>query len=141
MRKLILVTFVIVTNLLSLSAQALRDNVKYNNPEEPKSIGIVLYSNDVETVYNAIRLAAYSQEWDNQVQIFLLGKGVELERLMTESKDIKEKVDEFIELGGVIMGCQTCFKSREIDGTKICKVSCIQDLYVLVKKNQIVLTF
>ncbi len=141
MRKLILVTFVIVTNLLSLSAQALRDNVKYNNPEEPKSIGIVLYSNDVETVYNAIRLAAYSQEWDNQVQIFLLGKGVELERLMAESKDIKEKVDEFIELGGVIMGCQTCFKSREIDGTKICKVSCIQDLYDLVKKNQIVLTF
>ncbi|MBR2261992.1 MAG: DsrE family protein [Paludibacteraceae bacterium] len=141
MRKLILVTFVIVTNLLSLSAQALRDNVKYNNPEEPKSIGIVLYSNDVETVYNAIRLAAYSQEWDNKVQIFLLGKGVELERLMTESKDIKEKVDEFIELGGVIMGCQTCFKSREIDGTKICKVSCIQDLYDLVKKNQIVLTF
>lgn len=141
MRKLILVTLAIVTNLMFLSAQALRDNVKYNNPEEPKSIGIVLYSNDVETVYNAIRLAAYSQEWDNKVQIFLLGKGVELERLMTESKDIKEKVDEFIELGGVIMGCQTCFKSREIDGTKICKVSCIQDLYDLVKKNQIVLTF
>ncbi len=141
MRKLILVTLAIVTNLMFLSAQALRDNVKYNNPEEPKSIGIVLYSNDVETVYNAIRLAAYSQEWDNKVQIFLLGKGVELERLMNESKDIKEKVDEFIELGGVIMGCQTCFKSREIDGTKICKVSCIQDLYDLVKKNQIVLTF
>lgn len=141
MRKLILLTLAIVTNLMFLSAQALRDNVKYNNPEEPKSIGIVLYSNDVETVYNAIRLAAYSQEWDNKVQIFLLGKGVELERLMTESKDIKEKVDEFIELGGVIMGCQTCFKSREIDGTKICKVSCIQDLYDLVKKNQIVLTF
>lgn len=141
MRKLILLTLAIVTNLMFLSAQALRDNVKYNNPEEPKSIGIVLYSNDVETVYNAIRLAAYSQEWDNKVQIFLLGKGVELERLMNESKDIKEKVDEFIELGGVIMGCQTCFKSREIDGTKICKVSCIQDLYDLVKKNQIVLTF
>jgi len=141
MRKLILLTLAIITNLMFLSAQALRDNVKYNNPEEPKSIGIVLYSNDVETVYNAIRLAAYSQEWDNKVQIFLLGKGVELERLMNESKDIKEKVDEFIELGGVIMGCQTCFKSREIDGTKICKVSCIQDLYDLVKKNQIVLTF
>ena len=141
MRKLILLTLAIITNLMFLSAQALRDNVKYNNPEEPKSIGIVLYSNDVETVYNAIRLAAYSQEWDNKVQIFLLGKGVELERLMNESKDIKEKVDEFIELGGVIMGCQTCFKSREIDGTKICKVSCIQDLYKKKKKNQIVLTF
>ncbi|MBO4530430.1 MAG: DsrE family protein [Paludibacteraceae bacterium] len=141
MKKYLLVFLFVITSVCSLSAQALRDNVKYNNPEEPKSIGIVLYSNDVETVYNAMRLAAYSQEWDNQVQIFLLGKGVELEKLMAENADIKQKVDEFIELGGVIMGCQTCFKSRQMDGTKICKVSCIQDLYDLVKKNQIVLTF
>ncbi|MBO7637222.1 MAG: DsrE family protein [Paludibacteraceae bacterium] len=141
MKKYLLAFLFVIASICSLSAQALRDNVKYNNPEEPKSIGIVLYSNDVETVYNAMRLAAYSQEWDNQVQIFLLGKGVELEKLMNENADIKQKVDEFIELGGVIMGCQTCFKSRQMDGTKICKVSCIQDLYDLVKKNQIVLTF
>lgn len=141
MKKTFIIFILALISVCSVSAQALRDNVTYNNPEEPKSIGIVLYSNDVETVYNAIRLAAYSQEWDNKVQIFLLGKGVELERLMKGNADIKQKVDEFIDLGGVIMGCQTCFKSREIDGSKICKMSCIQDLYDLVKKNQIVLTF
>ena len=122
-------------------AQMIEKEIHYNDPNEPKSIGIVLYSNDVETIYNALRLAIYSQEWDNQVSIFLLGKGVELEGIVLENADIKAQVESFVDLGGVIMGCQTCFQSRKQSESKICKVSCIQDLYDLVKKNQIVLTF
>ncbi len=139
MKRFLLSIFFLVS-LFGTQAQALVDEVKYNDPQEPKSIGIVLYSNDVETVFNALRLANYSQEWDNKVQIFLLGKGVDLEGLMTENKDIKEQVEKFIDLGGVLMGCQTCFNARQ-KGSKICKVGCIQDLYELVKKNQVVLTF
>lgn len=135
----------IIIGLWALSmisnAQMIEKEIKYNDPNEPKSIGIVLYSNDVETIYNAMRLAIYSQEWDNQVSIFLLGKGVELEGLVQENADIKAQVESFVELGGTIMGCQTCFQSRKQSESKICKVSCIQDLYDLVKKNQIVLTF
>ncbi len=138
--KRFLLSVIFLVSLFGVQAQALMDEVKYNDPQEPKSIGIVLYSNDVETVFNALRLANYSQEWDNKVQIFLLGKGVDLEGLMTENKDIKEQVEKFIDLGGVLMGCQTCFNARQ-KGSKICKVGCIQDLYDLVKKNQIVLTF
>ncbi len=138
--KRFLLSVIFLVSLFGVQAQALMDEVKYNDPQEPKSIGIVLYSNDVETVFNALRLANYSQEWNNKVQIFLLGKGVDLEGLMTENKDIKEQVEKFIDLGGVLMGCQTCFNARQ-KGSKICKVSCIQDLYDLVKKNQIVLTF
>lgn len=138
--KRFLLSIIFMISLLGLHAQALINEVKYNDPQEPKSIGIVLYSNDVETVFNAFRLANYSQEWDNKVQIYLLGKGVDLEGLMTENKDIKEQVDKFIDLGGVLMGCQTCFNARQ-KGSKICKIGCIQDLYDLVKKNQIVLTF
>lgn len=141
MKRVVVLLLLVVTASLGALSQALEKKVQYNDPDEPKSMGIVIYSNDVETVYNAFRLAAYSQEWDNQVQVYLLGKGVELEKLMAENADIKQKVEEFIDLGGVVMGCQTCFKSRQLDGTKICKVSCIQDLYDLVKKNQIVLTF
>ena len=123
------------------NAQMIEKEIHYNDPNEPKSIGIILYSNDVETIYNALRLAIYSQEWDNQVSIFLLGKGVELEGIVLENADIKAQVESFVDLGGVIMGCQTCFQSRKQSESKICKVSCIQDLYDLVKKNQIVLTF
>ena len=45
MKKYLLAFLFVIASICSLSAQALRDNVKYNNPEEPKSIGIVLYSN------------------------------------------------------------------------------------------------
>ena len=141
MKKFFIILWMCIVMPSISMAQMLDKKVEYNNPDEPKSIGIVIYSNDIETVYNAFRLAAYSQEWDNKVQVYLLGKGVELERLMQENGDIKQKVEEFVDLGGTVMGCQTCFKSRELDGSKICKVSCIQDLYDLVKKNQIVLTF
>lgn len=144
MRTFLLAVFTLL-NVVAIQAQSLNletDNgVKYNDPQVPASIGIVLYSNDVETVFNALRFANYSQEWDNQVQIFLLGKGVELEGLVNTNEDIKKQVDTFVGQGGVIMGCQTCFQSRKKDGSQICKVACIQDLYDLVKKNQIVLTF
>lgn len=140
MKKLLVFMMLLLTHIGS-SAQVLEKEIKYNDPNEPKSIGIVLYSNDEETIYNALRLAIYSQEWDNQVSIFLLGKGVELEGLVGKNADIKSQVESFVDLGGVIMGCQTCFQSRQQSESKICKVSCIQDLYDLVKKNQIVLTF
>ena len=135
------ISLLFTISCFSLSAQLLQNEVKYNDPKEPKSIGIVLYSNDVETVFNALRLAAYSQEWDNKVQVFLLGKGVELEKLIKENADINEQFQKLIELGGEVMGCQTCFKSRQQSNSKICKLGCIEDLYEKKKKNQIVLTF
>lgn len=141
MRKSLLMFIMMSILVFCANAQMIEKEIHYNDPNEPKSIGIVLYSNDVETIYNALRLAIYSQEWDNQVSIFLLGKGVELEGIVLENADIKAQVESFIDLGGVIMGCQTCFQSRKQSESKICKVSCIQDLYDLVKKNQIVLTF
>ena len=141
MKKNLLIIIALWALSMISNAQMIEKEIKYNDPNEPKSIGIVLYSNDVETIYNAMRLAIYSQEWDNQVSIFLLGKGVELEGLVQENADIKAQVESFVELGGTIMGCQTCFQSRKQSESKICKVSCIKDLYDLVKKNQIVLTF
>ncbi|MEE0912857.1 MAG: DsrE family protein [Paludibacteraceae bacterium] len=141
MRKRLLMFIMMSILAFCANAQMIEKEIHYDDPNEPKSIGIVLYSNDVETIYNALRLAIYSQEWDNQVSIFLLGKGVELEGIVLENADIKAQVESFVDLGGVIMGCQTCFQSRKQSESKICKVSCIQDLYDLVKKNQIVLTF
>lgn len=141
MKRLALTWIILLVGLLGVSAQAIKKDIKYNDPQEPKSIGIVLYSNDTETVFNAFRFANYSQEWDNQVEIFLLGKGVEVEALMESNNDIKTQVENFLDQGGVIMGCKTCLESRKKTGSKICKVTCMEDLYNLVKKNQIVLTF
>jgi uncharacterized protein involved in oxidation of intracellular sulfur len=107
----------------------------------PTSIGIVVYSNDTETVWNALRLANYSKNQGDTVSMFLLGKGVELDNMIKTNNDLKEQADKFLENGGIILGCGTCLKSRKNYEPQVCKFSSLADLYELVRKNKIVLTF
>jgi len=114
------------------------------NPAKEKastSIGMVIYSNDSETVWNAMRLANFSKKQGDKVNIFLLGKGVELENLIQENTDIDQEVELFLDSGGTILGCGTCLKSRKNNEPQICRLSSLSDLYALVRENEIVLTF
>jgi len=108
---------------------------------KPTSIGIVIYSNDVETVWNAMRFANYSKNQSDTVSIFLLGKGVELDNLVKTNADLKEQTDAFLENGATIMGCGTCLQSRKNNAPQVCKLSSMKDMYDLVRKNKIVMTF
>ena len=107
----------------------------------PTTLGLVIYSDDTETVWNAMRLANYSKNQGDTVNIFLLGKGVELENLIKSSTDIDDQVQLFLDGGGSILGCGTCLKSRKNDEPQICKLSSLKDLYELIRGNAIVLTF
>jgi len=108
---------------------------------EPTSIGIVIYSDEVETVWNAIRFSNFSINQGDTVSIFLLGKGVELDNLVEVDTNIKEQANAFLEAGGTILGCGTCLRSRNNDEPQICEFASMKDLYELVRKNKIVLTF
>ena len=66
---------------------------------------------------------------------------MELENLIKESKDIDEQVELFLKDGSSIMGCGTCLKSRNNNEPQTCKLSSLKDLYELIRKNNIVLTF
>jgi uncharacterized protein involved in oxidation of intracellular sulfur len=44
-------------------------------------LGIVIYSDDSETVWNAFRLGVFSLKEGDKVKVFLLAKGVESEKL------------------------------------------------------------
>lgn len=59
--------------------------IKQPEPKSPVSIGMVIYSNDNETVWNALRLANYAKNEGDTVSIFLLGKGVELDNLVKQN--------------------------------------------------------
>jgi len=107
----------------------------------PTSIGIVIYSDDAETVWNAMRLANFAVSSGDTVGIFLLGKGVVMDTLAKYNPDIKEQSDIFLASGGVILGCGTCLRSRNNFEPKVCKMSSMSDLYDLVRKNKIMLTF
>jgi len=105
------------------------------------SIGMVIYSNDTETVWNALRLANYSKNQGDSVSIFLLGKGVELDSMVKTNNDLKEQADKFLDNGGSILGCGTCLRSRNNKEPQVCTFSSLADLYALIRKNKIVLTF
>lgn len=107
----------------------------------PTTIGIIIYSNDIETVWNAVRFANFSKNKGDEVSVFLLGKGVELENLIHTEKDLKEQAESFLDSGGTILGCGTCLQSRNNNSPKVCMFSSMADLYELVRKNKIVMTF
>jgi len=139
MKKTILILAILV-NLLTgtMMAQGGRTSPALS---KSTSIGLVIYSNDVETVWNALRFANYSKNQGDSVSIFLLGKGVELDNLVKSDSTIKEQTDKFLDNGGTILGCGTCLRSRNNNEPKVCKFSSLKDLYEIVRKNKIVMTF
>ena len=136
-------TNLILTILLSLFAVTMLAQGGKTAPtsSKPTSLGIVIYSNDVETVWNAFRFANYSKKQGDTISVFLLGKGVELENLVKSDKNIKEQTDSFLNSGGTILGCGTCLKARNNNEPQVCKFSSLKDLYDIVRKNKIVMTF
>ena len=104
-------------------------------------LGIVLYTNDAETTWNAFRFANFSLKEGDAVKVFLLAKGVEYEKLDSEKFNIKEQAKSFLSNSGKIFACGTCLKSRESEGSEMCPMSTMKDLYELVKESDKVVSF
>jgi|SRR3989339_1845872 len=104
-------------------------------------LGIIIYSSDAEAIWNAFRLANLALTEKDEVKIFLLAKGVEYERLSNEKFNILKLAQDFISNNGKILACGTCLKLRQKNGTELCPLSTLKDLYQLVKECDKVLTF
>ncbi len=104
-------------------------------------IGIVIYSNDSETVWNAFRFGVFAVKQGDSVTSFLLGKGVECETLDSDRFKVTEQMRLFVEAGGKILACGTCLKIRHSEGSDLCPVSTIKDLYELIRDADKTITF
>lgn len=104
-------------------------------------LGIVIYSNDPETVWNAFRFGNFSLKEGDEVKLFLLAKGVECESLDTEQYKIKEQIQALVSNGGTIYACGTCLKMRQSAGSETCPLSTMKDLYTIVKECDKVVSF
>lgn len=104
-------------------------------------IGIVVYSDDSETVWNAFRFGNFACAMGDQVKVFLIGKGVELESLGTDKFDIAKQVQTFASDGGKIFACGTCLEIRGMKPSAIYSVSTLKDLYEIVKESDRLITF
>jgi uncharacterized protein involved in oxidation of intracellular sulfur len=103
--------------------------------------GLVIYSNDAETVWNAFRLGVFALKKGDTVRTFLLAKGVECEAIDTEKFRVTEQMKSFVAAGGKILACGTCLKIRHSEGSEMCPLSTMGDLYEIVQESDRVLTF
>lgn len=104
-------------------------------------LGIVICTNDPETAWNAFRLGVFSRRQGDAVSVFLLGKGVEVESLDGGKFDVVSQMRSFSEAGGSILACGTCLKIRQLEGSEICPLSTMQDLYELIRDSDKLLSF
>ncbi len=98
-------------------------------------LGIVIYSTDSETVWNAFRLGNFSLKKGDNVNVFLLANGVEAEELTSETFNIREQMQQFVNDGGQIFACGTCLKIRGSEGTELCPLSTMADLYDIINTS------
>jgi uncharacterized protein involved in oxidation of intracellular sulfur len=104
-------------------------------------MGLVISTNDSETVWNAFRLANFSLTKKDTVKVFLLGKGVEAEQIGTDKFDIVKQMETFVADGGMILVCGTCLKIRNASNSDLCPVSTMAELYEIINEADKVLTF
>ena len=103
-------------------------------------LGIVVYSDKAENVWNAFRLGVFALKQGDSVKTFLLAKGVECESLDTEKFKVSEQMQAYVDAGGKILACGSCLKIRNSEGSEMCPLSTMQDLYDLINDSDKVIS-
>lgn len=103
-------------------------------------LGLVVHSDNDEIVWNGFRLANFSLNKGDTVKVFLLARGVEVEQLSNEKYNIVEQMQTFVDNGGEILACGTCLKIRNSEGTELCPLSTMADLYQIINESDKVIT-
>jgi hypothetical protein len=60
---------------------------------------------------------------------------------MHEKYNVNEQLNKFVELGGNILACGTCLKSRQKAGTEACPLSTMVDCVKMIEWADKTLTF
>lgn len=104
-------------------------------------VGVIISSNDAETCWNALRYANFALGQKDEVKIFFMGKGVEYQKISMDKFNTIEQAEKFLQNGGKIYACGSCIKSREQEGSEMCPISTMKDMYEIIKESDKVITF
>ncbi len=104
-------------------------------------IGIIISTNDAETCWNALRYANYGLNQEYEVKVFLIGKGVEYQKVGLDRFNTQEEAEKFLNNGGKIYACGSCIKARGEKGSNLCPISTLKDLDEIIMKSDKVVTF
>lgn len=104
-------------------------------------LGIILTVSEPETAFNALRLANFARAQDDEVKVFLVGLGVELDKITDPKFDARSQAETLLKGGGKILACGTCLKIRQSEGSEICPLSTMKDLYEIVRDSDKIVSF
>ncbi len=103
-------------------------------------LGIIMNTNDVETVWNALRLGNEALSGGNEVSLFLLGSGVEIENIKDETFNVAGVLERFLSNGGTTLACGSCLEVRQQEAG-VCPVSTMAQLVEMISNSDKVVTF
>jgi len=103
-------------------------------------LGIIVNTNNPETVWNALRLGNAALDGGHNVSVFLMGAGVEAEEIQSENFNVAEVLDKFARGKGNLLACGTCLKVRQQE-SGVCPVSTMPQLVKLIENSDKVVTF
>jgi len=95
-------------------------------------IGIIIETKEFEKAWNAFRFAVTAKKQGHEVKVFLMGEAVECEGLTHDKYNVDEQLKAFVNVGGEILACGTCLKSRQLNETDACLISTMIDCVNLV---------
>jgi uncharacterized protein involved in oxidation of intracellular sulfur len=104
-------------------------------------IGIIIETKEFEKAWNAFRFAVTAKKQEHNVKVFLMGEAVECEGLTHAKYNVDEQLKLFISIGGEILACGTCLKSRQLNSTEACPISTMIDCVNMVTWADKVVTF
>jgi uncharacterized protein involved in oxidation of intracellular sulfur len=95
-------------------------------------IGIIIETKEYEKAWNGLRFAVTAKKEGHEVKVFLMGEAVECEGLTHETYNVDEQLQAFLKIGGEILACGTCLKSRKLEDTTSCPISTMVDCVNMV---------
>ncbi len=104
-------------------------------------IGIIIETKEYEKAWNAFRFAVTAKNNNHEVKVFLMGEAVECEGLTHDKYNVDEQLNKFISVGGEILACGTCLKSRDKNGSEACPLSTMIDCLNVVEWADKMVTF
>jgi uncharacterized protein involved in oxidation of intracellular sulfur len=106
-------------------------------------IGILISTNDPETLWNAFRFANLCLNTDvtNEVSIFLNAKAVAYEEADSKQFNIKELAKAFVLSDGKLLACGKCLGFRGLEENEFCRKGSQKELYEMVTTSDKLLCF
>ncbi len=104
-------------------------------------LAVVLTTADPEKAWSALRLANHSVEAGDEVQLFLIGEGVEAIEVSEKQFNVQNLIGEFAARGGTLRACGTCLNRRDGEVPEIYEVSAMADLRQMIADAERVISF